>query len=138
MIEILVVILIIGILAAIAIPVFLNQRQTANDAAVESAVHDASIAVNTLFTNNPNAVRADVAEMEKLMKKSPDVRLTITGNHNAFCVEGAHRNGKKYIVEGTWRKLLVYSSSRGATYVGNVNGQPCADIPNTHVVWNYS
>lgn len=38
LIELLVVIIIIGILAAIAIPVFLRQRQKAQDAAVKSAL----------------------------------------------------------------------------------------------------
>lgn len=38
LVEILVVILIIGILAAIAIPVFLNQRQVAVDASIQSDI----------------------------------------------------------------------------------------------------
>lgn len=47
LVEILVVILIIGILAAIAIPVFLNQRQKANDAALTSDVINAAKVVET-------------------------------------------------------------------------------------------
>lgn len=39
LVELLVVILIIGVLAAIAIPIFLNQRQAANEAALKSDVH---------------------------------------------------------------------------------------------------
>lgn len=47
LVEILVVILIIGILAAIAIPVFLNQRQKANDAALTSDIINVSKVVET-------------------------------------------------------------------------------------------
>ena len=39
LIELLIVIIIIGILAAIAVPVFLNQRSKAKDALVKSGVH---------------------------------------------------------------------------------------------------
>lgn len=45
LIEILVVILIIGILAAIAVPVFLNQRQKANDSAVVSDLKQAGMLI---------------------------------------------------------------------------------------------
>lgn len=45
LIEILVVILIIGILAAVAVPVFLNQRQKANDAAIVSDLKQAGMLI---------------------------------------------------------------------------------------------
>ncbi len=44
LIELLVVVIIIGILAAIAIPVFLNQRQNAQEAAAESDLRTAGTA----------------------------------------------------------------------------------------------
>ena len=52
LIELLVVIIIIGILAAIAIPVFLNQRQKGWEAAVQSDLRNAATAQETYLTEN--------------------------------------------------------------------------------------
>src|SRR5664280_3050160 len=54
LIELLVVMIIIGILAAIAIPVFLNQRNSGYDAAAKSDAKNASTAEETFFTDNNN------------------------------------------------------------------------------------
>ncbi len=51
LIELLVVMIIIGILAAIAIPVFLNQRQKAQDTAARSDVSSLGIAMNTCYVD---------------------------------------------------------------------------------------
>jgi prepilin-type N-terminal cleavage/methylation domain-containing protein len=47
LIELLIVIIIVGILAAIAIPMFLNQREKAKDGAVKEGVHSIQIGVQT-------------------------------------------------------------------------------------------
>jgi type IV pilus assembly protein PilA len=52
LIELLVVIIIIGILAAIAIPVFLKQRQKGYDAGVKSDLRNAATAEETYLTDN--------------------------------------------------------------------------------------
>lgn len=49
LVELLVVILIIGILSAIAIPVFMNQRRVANDASLKSDVKNAGLQVEAYF-----------------------------------------------------------------------------------------
>jgi type IV pilus assembly protein PilA len=53
LIELLVVIIIIGILAAIAIPVFLNQRQKGYDAQAKSDLRNMATAEETYLTDNP-------------------------------------------------------------------------------------
>jgi type IV pilus assembly protein PilA len=74
LIELLVVIIIIGILAAIAIPVFLNQRQKGYDAQTKSDLRNAATSEETYFTDN-NAYSTAVgtaAPAVVIYKKSPN------------------------------------------------------------------
>ncbi|BAL86123.1 putative type IV pilin PilA [Actinoplanes missouriensis 431] len=55
LIELLVVVVIIGVLVAIAVPVYLNYRQGAADKSAQSDVRGAISAVEQYYTNNGNA-----------------------------------------------------------------------------------
>ncbi len=68
LIELLVVIIIIGILAAIAIPVFLGQRERAQDAAATSSARNAATTMQTLAT-----------DCQGLYKKGPACTAAISG-----------------------------------------------------------
>ena len=56
LVELLVVVIIIGILAAVAVPVYLNQRKSAWNSATESDVKNASLVVETATTSNNGKV----------------------------------------------------------------------------------
>ncbi len=86
LIELLVVIIIIGILAAIAIPVFLNQRQKGYDSQAKSDLRNAATAEETYMTDQ-NQYSTDVgtaAANAVQYKKSPNV-----GAISAFMTDAA-------------------------------------------------
>jgi type IV pilus assembly protein PilA len=94
LIELLVVILIIAILAAIAIPVFLRQRERGYVAQAESAVKNAATAVESYATeNNGNytAVPGTGAALEAYgYSENPDVAVTVAGDTDSYCITGNH------------------------------------------------
>ena len=55
LVELLVVVIIIGVLAAIAIPVYLNQRKKAVDASLKSDLKNAALAARTVADEGPFA-----------------------------------------------------------------------------------
>src|SRR3972149_2970540 len=61
LIELMVVVLIIGILVAIALPTFLGARQRAQNRAAQSALRNALAAAKTAFTDTDDYVGATAA-----------------------------------------------------------------------------
>ena len=81
LVELLVVILIIGILAAIAIPAFMNQRQKANDAALESDLKNVAMQYATwrISKDNDNAKFRDLVSGRRVFIEHPDgVNASVT------------------------------------------------------------
>jgi type II secretion system protein G len=75
LIELLVVMIIIGILAAIAIPVFLNQRERAVVSSMESDARTIANEVETFFVDN-QAYPADFAAVDPVNVNGTDVTLS--------------------------------------------------------------
>jgi prepilin-type N-terminal cleavage/methylation domain-containing protein len=66
LIELLMVIIIIAVLATIAIPVFLGQREHAHDAAAYSLVRNALTAVQGAFVDTADYTQVTLADLESI------------------------------------------------------------------------
>lgn len=89
LIELLVVMIIIGILAAIAIPVFLNQRQKAVDSAMKSDLRTVANAAETHFTDNQTYAAlhdADVTTGPLGVALSDGNTVTVEAYADTFCL----------------------------------------------------
>jgi type IV pilus assembly protein PilA len=118
LVELLVVVVILAILAAIAIPVFLNQRQKGYAAQVQSALRNAATAVESYAVDNDG----DYSGLETV----PDVTATLRANgfqmppwamtfdvvasSTSYCIEIRHVNA---IAGNQWRRA-TYFGDRGA------------------------
>ena len=95
LIELLVVILIIAILAAIAIPVFLNQRKKGWIAQSQSSLKDAATAIETYATENNGDYTGLNGKTQADLKTygfSPtsNVTLKIGANTQGYCIQATH------------------------------------------------
>jgi type IV pilus assembly protein PilA len=63
LIELMVVVLIIGILIAIALPTFLGARSRAQNRAAQSSLRNALVSAKTIFTDANNYTQADVSAL---------------------------------------------------------------------------
>jgi type IV pilus assembly protein PilA len=96
LIELMVVIIIIGILAAIAIPVFLNQRQAAWDGSAKSDLANLAIAAESYSVANNGSYKdmtIDLLKSGQGLKTSSDNTLSLTvGADNTSYTATAYNN----------------------------------------------
>jgi len=117
LIELLVVIIIIGILAAIAIPVFLSQREGAWKSAVESDVTNAALAIETYATQNNGSLSGldpSTTYTDAQNSTSADPAIKVSGNNSLE----VNVTGNSYEIIGTnpddlRGKSITYLSSEG-------------------------
>ncbi|MGV3561921.1 MAG: type IV pilin protein [Nocardioides sp.] len=106
LIELLVVVVIIGILAAVAIPVFLNQREKAADAGTKSDLKNAATLMETYFVDaqsyGPQGGVGTAAPQLVDLKVTDPVVVTVTRTVAAsatsdasFCLTGTNSKGSK-------------------------------------------
>lgn len=112
LVEIVVTIVIIGVLAAIAVPIYLSNQARAHESAIKSDLRTAATAVQVYAAENEAFPAASdwngMVASEQGM--SSGVVLTYTASETAFCIEGDHPQ-----VEVPWS----YNSDTGTIAAGS-------------------
>jgi type IV pilus assembly protein PilA len=134
LIELMVVVLIIAILIAIAIPQFLGARQRAQDAATKSDLRNALTAEKTSYTDTQQytATTATLAAVEPSLKWNaaggPQVSVgdVVAGDSNVVCLQETSKSGTVFSVAD------VANGASAGTYYNKGN---CAVVVATVAAW---
>jgi type IV pilus assembly protein PilA len=89
LIELIVVVLIIGVLAAIAIPVFLGQQEAARESAAKADLANAKIAYSS-YVAEKNAAPADEAALATYGWPAGTAVTIETGGTTGYCLQSAN------------------------------------------------
>lgn len=127
LVELLVVMLILGLLAAIAIPSFFNQRDKAKDADAKAGVRTAQTAIETYATDNDGsyaaATEAKLELIEPTLKDAGDGgTIGVTPTTKGYAVEVTSETGNKFKITradaGTTTYTCITTGSGGCPTTG--------------------
>ena len=120
LIELLVVVVIIGVLVAIAIPVYLNYRKGAENRSAESDVRGAIAAVEQCYTDNNNTYPASAAAAV-----TAPATLTLTCANGDQKINVSPNNTLNYVYNGGGKyTVTAVNGDTNKTYTyDNVSGQ---------------
>ena len=107
LVELLVVVIIIGILAAVAVPIYLNQRKSAWRSSVESDVKNASLALETYSTQHNGSFSGiktgttftagknqpgQLGDQDITVSADNEITVDIDSDNNGYTITGVNTN----------------------------------------------
>src|SRR3954465_7464756 len=112
LVELLVVMLILGLLAAIAVPAFFNQRDKANDAKAKTVAKTTQTAIETYATDhNGSYVGATVANLQAIeptIPAAPAVALSGIADKTYTITSTATNTGHTFTISRDDQRAVPY------------------------------
>jgi len=135
LIELMVVVLIIAILIAIAIPQFLGARERAQDSAAKSDLRNALTAEKTVYVDD-QVFSADTANngvldsIEPSLKWGTDLTVSIGAAGSIVCLEQASASGTVFAISD-----VSTGASAGTYYTDSATCADPAIVPTVAAGW---
>jgi type IV pilus assembly protein PilA len=123
LIELLVALVIVGVLASVAIPVFLNQRAKSVDASLKADLVSLARAQESWAVSNPSALSGTdnaAALAAEGFKASPGntVWVSLNGPRQGYCLLAWSPGSTVGIAGGTGNNVMAYDSRSGGIQTG--------------------
>ncbi|MBW6432374.1 prepilin-type N-terminal cleavage/methylation domain-containing protein [Actinoplanes hulinensis] len=118
LIELLVVVVIIGVLVAIAVPVYLNYRQGAADKSAQSDVRGAISAVEQFYTENNNSYPTTTLHENNADGQKPTLKMSTATDAKVITL--SDKTELTYVVgtkAGTYKICATNSGGSGKVYL---------------------